>query len=917
MSGADRQQMTFRPLPWVLAEAPYPIAFSYQRLTHDISDSSHLIGLMKIQDCTSLITRYACVIQMANRYARLGETGNEEQQILTHHNDPDGQRCWLNLLVRLTREAEQHGWEEVEPIYQWLFDKNEKQERGFDLLQSLFSSQSHSFFSIIQQTVSSNIAETATEDLLAEQFNTLNRLIEHAAFLKEWPLLYRFKGVTQAWIGFEGPKNATIRTPKRFEGHFLLSWGKRKFLPLSPHISLLSGQPTDERIRDLLWKEGLSRASSWIQTSGSRFRKWAAWARESIAQLNENMPNEEALSWSVDTAALTEGFKPLTNLFMSSRPISQEDLSTALDAVQQALQTQEFTHSLSRLAEALRENNILPNEESTENLITFLVDQATKRSPIPVPGKIVEQFWKFFAELQADPEAKGLMEINYDIVRYFLRIYEPLLVEVIGMLQNTWRLHSTQTKDLSAIVDRITRDFQIFKRQVYALRHIKEFLNTDPKDFSLQAKIITQMVHEFGPFFIKFAQVAATHTDFLPQEIAKELEQFHEEVPPMAPEHVINAIQESFGQSPDERYSAFDPHHPFQSGSIACVYLAKRMIQRNGKKNLHPVIIKIAREDVEREFVIGETVLELAILSSHYWAPHGKLSPFLEAWMLQVRQWAHGFGRELDFMKEASVQQAFGRISSQSKRWAVPEIYASTSRVLEMEFIKHAKSLGKYMEDPVLLTTNKKLRNKIAENLLYMVLLQIYQYKQIHGDLHPGNILADRKGMLYLIDWGNCIPVKDKFSHILRYVQGVFLADTERIAEALITISNDPATHRGRKQEIKEGLRQTLARKGVQPLRETSLNNIWRHSREDLQRRIEAIPHIISNTYPLGIVVESNYLQISRSISALAGTYLSLFPGDQKREGFYLLARTLTKFPYVLAREKIPVKKISLRTLFQ
>ena len=110
-----------------------------------------------------------------------------------------------------------------------------------------------------------------------------------------------------------------------------------------------------------------------------------------MTQLNEDVLNEQALSWSVDTDTLTEGFKPLTNLFMSSRPISQEDLSTALDAVQQALQTQEFTHSLSSLAEALREKNILPNEKSTENLITFLVDQATKRSPIPIPSKIVEQ----------------------------------------------------------------------------------------------------------------------------------------------------------------------------------------------------------------------------------------------------------------------------------------------------------------------------------------------------------------------------------------------------------------------------------------------------------------------------------------------------------------------------------------------
>ncbi len=916
---SDTEKNEYPVLEWVLTEAPYPVAFSYHRLIHEISDATHLIALIKIQDYTSLLVRYASVIQMANRYARVGENGNTEQQLLTNLHDPDGQKFWLNLLIRLTKEAEQKGWEEVRPVHQWLFEENDRQERGLDLLDSLYSSQSHSFLALIQQVLSYNNSTKKTDVILQEQFSFLNRLIDHASFLKTWPLLYRLKGVTQAWTGFEGPKNSSIRTPKKFEGRFILYWDKRKFLPISPHISLLAERQTDDRIRDLLWKEGLSRVSTWIQTSGSRTRQWIEWARSSLDHLNldSNILNETSWEWPGDTNTLLEGLKPLGNLLLSPGPVKQEDLSSAFDTLHKALQNQQFTHSISELADSLRQSNVLPNEQSTEDLIRFLVDQFIKRSPVSIPDKLVDQFWKFFADLQTDPQTKGLMEINYDILRYLLRIYEPLLVELIGMVKNTWHLHREQQQEFSEIIERISRDFQIFRRQVLALRHIKQFLNTDPKDFTLQAKIITEMIHEFGPFFIKFAQVAATHADFLPQQIAKELEQFQEEVPPMPADQVIRAIHENFGQSPEERYYDFDPSQPFQSGSIACVYLAKRLIPRKGKKSLMPVIVKVAREDVEREFVIGETVLELAILSSHYWAPHGKLSPFLEAWMVQVRQWAHGFGRELDFMKEASVQQAFGRISAKSNRWAVPEIYASTTRVLEMEYIQNAKSIGKYIDDQKGLHSNRALRNRIAENLCYMVLLQAYQYKQIHGDLHPGNILVDQSGVIYLIDWGNCIQIKDKFSHILNYIQGVLLADTEKITDALIAISSDPAGNRKRRIEIRDSLQQVLARKGVHPLLKTSLSSLWRRSREDLQRRIEAIPHLLSNTYPMGIVIESNYLQISRSISALAGTYLSLFPGDQKKEGFLLLTRAFAKFPYVLAREKIPVQNIKIRNLLR
>jgi len=254
----------------------------------------------------------------------------------------------------------------------------------------------------------------------------------------------------------------------------------------------------------------------------------------------------------------------------------------------------------------------------------------------------------------------------------------------------------------------------------------------------------------------------------------------------------------------------------------------------------------VARQDVAREFAVGESVLELALLSTHYWAPHSKLSPFLKSWMDQIRQWADGFEKELDFPKEAANQRSFGSRASGSRVWKVPRILGSSSRVLEMEYVHDARSiqdslshaLGSSGPDP-------ETRRRVAENFLNTILLQAFQYQEIHGDLHPGNVLVDRSGKIILIDWGNCVSLKGKLTPLIRYAQGALLADPERIAEALITISSDPRANRLRKKEIRAALDRALRSKSVQPLRWLRPWTLGRLRREDIQRRIEVIPHLI------------------------------------------------------------------------
>jgi len=892
-----------QPVGWVLNEAAHPVASQYHRLVGDLDGAPAALSLLRARDCADLLFRYACLIHLAHRYAVLGENSAWEQRVLHSRLNPDTPLQWLDLLAELDEAAQRNGWEETAPIHRWL-----QASRGgastLERSRAFCAAQERLLPALRRAGAVSPPAEAGDADMdPLPHVSELNALLEEAAFLKSWPLLHRFQGTTQAWMGPGSPRDTKIRTPRRFEGQFVLHLGGRRFLALSPYVSLLAGPLAEDRLAGVFPAEGFRRLHAWVQSQGLRARQWLDRARVPAQDARDRV-----VELSGDTAVLLKSLGGLLEILRSREPVGREEFGRALETIVLALKKHRATPALSGWAEALRRRNVLPNEQSTEHLIRFLVDQVRKRSPVPVPDLLVSQFWTFFSELERDPDAKGLMEVHYDILRSLLRIYEPMLVEAINAWKQTRQVHEEHARQLAGMLERVAKDVQIFRRQVLALRHIRAFLRTDPQDVRLQAEIVARMVGEFGPFFIKFAQVAATHTEFLPREIAAELEQFHEKVPAMPAGEMLSALQQSFGLAPQQRYFGLDPAAPIRSGSIASVYLAKKPVVHRDREVLVPVILKVARDDLEREFFIGEKVLELAILSTHYWAPHSKISPFLEAWVDQVRQWSAGFKKELDFRKEASVQQRFNRLACGSRIWSAPRVYASTDRVLEMEYVRDAESVSRLVQargglarDPA----GKRRRHRVAERLLHTVLLQAVQARKIHGDLHPGNILVDGNGKLHLIDWGNTIDLERKILPLLRYVQGVLLADRDRIARALVAISSDPEGLERRLAEIRDSLGQTLARLGVRPLLASSLR-AWRTDPgAEIRRRLEAIPHVLSNTQTLGIAVHSDYLQMSRSLSALLGTYLSLFPAGEKTQGLLLLARSLATFPLVLARESL------------
>lgn len=614
------------------------------------------------------------------------------------------------------------------------------------------------------------------------------------------------------------------------------------------------------------------------------------------------------------TARVATAFVPLTRLLGGETHITGAQFSRELDRIFDALYEHPLTEQTRRITTYLRSRNVLPNEGSTESLIRYVVNESVSRSPIPVPQQIIDEFWTFFHELMSDPELRGLADLGLDITRLLLKTYEPLLVEVINELKDIFYTNQNRMDALLRRVQVVRGDLQIIRRQIKALRYIRPFFQADPKDYRAQAQIVAQMVREFGPFFIKMAQVAAATADFLPEEIARELAVFQEDVPPMSAQEARNALLDSFGRPPEEIYFGFDAERPLKSGSIGSVYLAKKPVMINNVEHLVPVIIKIGRHNLDREFLMGKASIGLMLVSSQYWAPHGKLTPFLKAMTEQIDGFIEGFRGELQFEREAQVQANFSRRAHNSQIWRVPEVYQATERVIEMEYVEGAVNISRAVQhfkprDPI------AYRRDLAKKFLFTILSQIFVFQEVHGDLHPGNVMVDKDSRLHLIDWGNTIPLAGKMLPVLNYLKGALMANPDMLTDSLIAICTDPEAARARRAEVREALVRTLDKKNIKPLSYDFAWMLYQEGPEGWLKRANTLMHLMSNTQQLGLVVRGEYLHLSRSLVAMVATLGSLYDGVPRYRALADILIAVNSFPARLLQDFLRSKKTEIRQL--
>lgn len=246
-------------------------------------------------------------------------------------------------------------------------------------------------------------------------------------------------------------------------------------------------------------------------------------------------------------------------------------------------------------------------------------------------------------------------------------------------------------------------------------------------------------LQELGPVFVKFGQILSSRPDIVPRSIINELNHLKDNVVPFDIDTVKEVIQSNLKGSIDDLFKEFD-ETPVAAGSVAQVHYAKLY---NGDevavKILRPGIGSIINQDLSLFKKFFNLIL--------FYRPELKKINFKKV----IEELERSINLELDFEVESENIIKFSSNMSHLSYIKVPKVYKSltSKNVLTMERmygfpIDKINELKKYNVDI----------NKVAQQGLEALILQVFRYGFFHADQHSGNLWITPDGSRIYLDFG-------------------------------------------------------------------------------------------------------------------------------------------------------------------
>ena len=232
---------------------------------------------------------------------------------------------------------------------------------------------------------------------------------------------------------------------------------------------------------------------------------------------------------------------------------------------------------------------------------------------------------------------------------------------------------------------------------------------------------------ELGPIFVKFGQAVSTRRDLLPPDIADELAQLQDRVPPFPADEAIDILNDAYGRSVDDVFSRFDKE-PFAAASIAQVHTAAL---QDGKEVIVKLLRPSVRELIDRDLEVMYVIAELA---DRYWETGKRLRP-LEI----VAEYEKTIIDELDLMREGANTAQLKRNFEGSDLLYVPDVYWDYCRP---EVLVQERIYGIPISDMDALRNAGANIQVLAENGVEIFFTQVFRHNFFHADMHPGNIFV-------------------------------------------------------------------------------------------------------------------------------------------------------------------------------
>ena len=235
-------------------------------------------------------------------------------------------------------------------------------------------------------------------------------------------------------------------------------------------------------------------------------------------------------------------------------------------------------------------------------------------------------------------------------------------------------------------------------------------------------------LEELGPIYIKLGQLLSTRRDFLPEDIADELQSLQDKVPGFTSPSIHTLVEAALGEPWPEHFSEISTD-ALASASIAQVHAAKL---RTGED----VVIKVLRPGIEAVIRQDIAVLKwLARLIERYLPDGRRLRP-----REVISDYENVILGELNLMAEGANTTLLRRNFESSPLLYVPKVYWDVSRhgMLVCERIH-----GIPVSDIEQLRARQTDLKKLAETGVEIFFTQVFEHSFFHADMHPGNIFVD------------------------------------------------------------------------------------------------------------------------------------------------------------------------------
>ena len=299
---------------------------------------------------------------------------------------------------------------------------------------------------------------------------------------------------------------------------------------------------------------------------------------------------------------------------------------------------------------------------------------------------------------------------------------------------------------------------------------------------------VSRALTRLGPSYIKLGQFLATRRDLIGAELADDLAQLQDKLPPFSMHEARAAVEATLGGKLEDHFAEFGP--PVAAASIAQVH--KAVVIENGVRR--EVAVKILRPDVETRFRNDLSSFFLAARQIEKWLPFTRrLRP-----VAVVETLAQSVALEMDLRLEAAAISEMadnikGDRALPDGNFRVPDVdwRRTAKRVLTIEWID-----GISARDVGAIEAAGFDRKQLGLVILRSFLRHAMRDGFFHADMHQGNLLIDRSGTVVAVDFGivgRLGPRERRF--LAEILHGLITRDYRRAAQVHFDAGYVPPHH--------------------------------------------------------------------------------------------------------------------------